>query len=202
MLVGEGYPTAAAFAEAVAAAVAPADPAAVVARVEASQPEGRPAWLGRRRVLEQALRAEAASGAAAPALATPEAARRPATAAPPAPFELAPPAGWSPPPEDSPSLPVAAPPARAHAAAAPGQRSHASARRPRPPTPAWRARLPPPEARRSPTSSSSWPARSREPSPAAPDPSAAWLDHPRAPLVVVVGLGLLGLLLGLALGGR
>jgi hypothetical protein len=33
-------------------------------------------------------------------------------------------------------------------------------------------------------------------------PSASWLDHPRATLLVVIGLGLAGLLIGLALGGR
>jgi hypothetical protein len=63
VLVGEGFPTAVAFAEAVAAAVTPAPTAAVVARLEASLPEGMPAWEARRRALAQALRAEGGSAA-------------------------------------------------------------------------------------------------------------------------------------------
>jgi hypothetical protein len=56
VLVGEGYPTAAAFSEAVAAAATPADVAAVVARVEASQPEGTPAWQAHRQAVAEAIR--------------------------------------------------------------------------------------------------------------------------------------------------
>jgi len=201
VLVGEGYPTAAAFAEAVATAVAPADNAAVVAQVEASQPEGRPAWLGRRRVLEQALGAEAASGTPAPALATPDAARPPDAAAPPAPFELAPPAGWSPPPEDAtspagakvtpdhtpPPLPAGMPAVRPSTA----------------PTHPGTARAAPPAGAGNVGGQFVELAR---PGPTDPTRRAAtstsWLDHPRAPLLVVIGLGLAGLLIGLALGGR
>jgi hypothetical protein len=201
VLVGEGYPTAAAFAEAVADAVAPADDAAVVARVEASQTEGRPAWLGRRRVLEQALGAEAASGTPAPAPAMPDAARSPDAAAPPAPFELAPPAGWSPPPEDAtspagvivtpehtpPPLPAGVPTVRPSTA----------------PTNPGTARAAPPAGAGNVGGQFVELAR-----PGPPDPtrraasSTSWLDHPRAPLLVVIGLGLAGLLIGLALGGR
>jgi hypothetical protein len=84
VVMGEGYATAAAFAEAVAAVVAPAESSAVVSRVEASQPEGMPAWLGHRRALAQALRAE--EGAAADEVAppaTPAAVEAPAAPLPP-----------------------------------------------------------------------------------------------------------------------
>jgi hypothetical protein len=203
VLVGEGYPTAATFAEAVVAAVAPADPAAVVARVEASQPEGRPAWLGRRRVLEQALgaEAEAASGAAVPAAAPVAAARQaPHGAAPPPPFELAAPAGWSP-PEDPPPLAGTAP-APEHTpppfpAAVPAVRSSTA------PTNPTMARSAPPASDEEAAGQFVELARPESPTAARrADPLAAWLDHPRAPLLVVVGLGLIGLLLGVVLGGR
>ena len=198
VLIGEGFPTAAAFAEALAGAVAPAAPSAVAARAEGSQPEGTPAWLSRRRALAQALRAE--DGAAADEVA--------ATSESPAPLPQDPIASSAPEPE-----PPAGPAARA--APPPGPLEPPGPERPAhtpPPLPAVPISLaaigtPSREARAEaadrffenerPEPEATSP---RAPAPVLP-PLPAWSEHPRAPLVVVAVGGLVGLLLGLALGG-
>ncbi len=164
VLMGEGYPTAAAFAEAVAAAVAPAGAGEVVARVEASQAEGMPAWLGHRRALAQALgagpgaAAEASTSLAAPETAPPQHDESPATS--PA------------------SVPVTGPVVEERAPEREASEQFVEVAR---------AEAPPGGVAQS-------------TGPAAPQ--APWLDDPRTPVAVVVALGVLGLLLGLALGGR
>jgi hypothetical protein len=177
VLVGEGYRTAAAFAEAVATAVTPADTAAVVARVEASQSAGTPAWLAHRRALAQALRAEggAAAEEVGPSPVQAEGAGiapRPATTPPPLPTA---PIG-----SGAPTVPaIERAPSGAGQADQPadGDGEFVELDHGRPPG---------------------------GPGPAgtAADRLAAWLEHPRAPVSVVAALGLVGLLLGFALGGR
>jgi len=167
VVMGEGYATAAAFAEAVAAVVAPAEYGAVVSRVEASQPEGMPAWLGHRRALAQALRAE--EGAAADEEAPPGALA--AVEAPAAP----------PPPSHQASAPA---PATVHA----GEERTIEIESSRDQfVEISRVEVPP-----------------GVPGLAAAQagPPGAWIDHPRAPLAVLAAAGLLGLIAGLALGGR
>jgi hypothetical protein len=171
VLVGGGYATAAAFAEAVARAVTPASAAVMATLVAATQPEGAPAWLARRRSLAQALLAEGV--AAAQEVASPSAIP-PATTTGgghPAP---APPGGpahrTTPPP-----LPVGAAVSTATQApmaeqdVGPDQFTEVVAAAPRPT--------------------------------GRPDVSlAALMAHPSSPLAVVVSLGLLGVFLGLLLG--
>jgi hypothetical protein len=91
-LLDDGFPSAAAFAAAVGAAVTPAARAELAARVEAMQPEGAPAWLSRRRALEEALRDELAAPPASP----------PATPPPPLPLGAAAPRAA---PEESATMP-------------------------------------------------------------------------------------------------
>ncbi len=220
VLVGEGYPTAAAFAEAVAAAVAPANRAAVAERVEASQSEGMPAWLAHRRALEQALlvEEEPAAETATPAAPDRESAAAPEPSQPPPPERPA--ASATPPP--------AVPPLRTSTTQAPALTP------PRLPTAVAPANAPtaPAMERVEPVSEADLPtlafAAAREvddavdedddqfvdlanvppppggavPASPAAAPLAAWLEHPRAPLAVGVVLGLLGLLIGFTLGGR
>lgn len=212
VVVGEGYPTAAAFAEAVAAAVSPADRAAVAARVEASQSEGMPAWLAHRRALEEALQVEEPPAAEEPIPAAPEleeAATVEATPRPPEPSAPATTPPPVPPPRSSTALTPALTPPRLPAAVAPSTAPTAPAiERVEPigdadlPTIAFAAavdddddqfvdlayKTPPPVATvtASPTV----------------DPLAALIEHPRAPVAVGLALGLLGLLIGFALGGR
>ena len=227
VVVGEGYPTAAAFAEAVAAAVTPADRAAVAARVEASQSEGMPAWLAHRRALEQALQVEEQPAAEEPTPAAPELedaatveATPPRPPEPPAPATTPPPV---PPPRTSTALSPALTPPRLPTVVAPSTAPTAPAiERVEPvrdadlPTIAFAAaaaaaaasgasevedavedddqfvdvahRTPPPGG--------------AGPGTPAADALAAWIDHPRAPVAVGLVLGLLGLLIGFALGGR
>jgi serine/threonine-protein kinase len=178
VLIGEGFPTAAAFAEAVAAAVTPAAPSAVAARAEASQPEGTPAWLSRRRALAQALRAE--DGAAAD-----EVAERPAAAPGTVPGATVP----EPPP---PPLPPAGQERPAHTP---------------PPLPAVQVSPAPvglpSREERAVAADHFYEDRIGEPGAAATSaPSPGWSDHPRAPLLVGVVGALVGLAIGLLLGGR
>jgi hypothetical protein len=234
VLDGEGYPSAADFALALAAAVTPGDPAALAARVEGSQPEGTPRWLSHRRALAQALRGE--DGASADEVgstsAQAEAARTlllippppaPALPAPGAPSQVSPPTArpaLTPPP--LPVTPSTAPTSPAMERATLESPAVApAAEAPPAPGPALVAApvTPPVEPAAAPAAPGAAPAApaidqyievggaqpaAPRPGPATPAaPSlAAWLDHPRAPAVVVAGCGLLGLLLGLALGGR
>lgn len=188
VLAGEGYPSAAAFAEALARAVTPAEPSAVAARSEASQPEGTPAWLSRRRALAQALRAEAGASAA-------EAGPGPAPSAPVTAEPVRPPEFPAPPPS-------------------PSTEPEREAETP-PPLPAVRVSLasmepPAPRAARVRAAEQFFDsapdllevAVAPAASAVAVAPPAGWADHPRAPILVVAVGGLLGLLLGLAVGGR
>ncbi len=200
-LVADGFPTAEAFAEAISGAVTPAGPSAVAARAERSQTEGTPAWLSRRRALAQALRGE--DGATADEIG--------AVPAPVAPVPPAPPA--RPPPAEvaangAPTLPqqAATPPAPPPRAVTPPPPAPASARPAQmpPPLPAVRVSL---------ASHGGDQFIEHEPTggavagpppipPAPPSPGDPWLEHPRAPALVTAVSGLIGLLLGLALGGR
>lgn len=183
VLIGEGFPTAAAFAEAIAAAVTPAPPSAVAARAEASQPEGTPAWLSRRRALAQALRAE--EGAAAD-----EVGGVPVTA------PVAVPAAAQPePPPLTPSVqepPLRTPPPLPAVRETPApvglpsreDRAEAADR-------FYEDQVANPAARPAAT-----------PVAFTPSPSPGWSEHPRAPLLVAAVAALLGLAMGLGLGGR
>jgi hypothetical protein len=196
VLVGEGYPSAAAFAAAVAAEVTPADAAAVVARVEASQPDGMPAWLSHRRALAQALREED-RGDSDEVEAPPEEAEdaRAADAGQPSPERPEPGATASP---SEAALAVAAP-----ATTPPPFPTTVTA----PISPVLERIEPQAEAPGSGGDQFVDVARAvaaAGPVPEAPSasPLAAWIDHPRGPLAVAAVLGLLGLLIGFALGGR
>jgi hypothetical protein len=216
VLVGEGYPTATAFAEAVAAAVAPADRSAVAARVEASQSEGMPAWLAHRRALEQALLVEeepaapeATSAVEAPPSAPDVEAAAAVEAPPPRPPEPPAPATTPPPvlpPRTSTALTPALTPPRLPVAVAPSTAPTAPAiERVEPvsdadlPTIAFAAAVEDDDdqfldlAYRTPPPGAAGPATY---------PLAALIEHPRAPVAVGLVLGLLGLLIGFALGGR
>ena len=178
VLIGEGFPTAAAFAEEIAAAVTPAPPSAVAARAEASQPEGTPAWLSRRRALAQALRAE--EGAAAEEVGP----------VPPGASSVGPAAAaMEPPPR------TLSPPGQERPAHTP------------PPLPAVRVSLAPvglpSREERADGADRFYEDRLAEPGTAATSaPSPGWSDHQRAPLLVGVVAALVGLAIGLLLGGR
>jgi hypothetical protein len=174
-LDGEGYPSAEAFAEALAAAVTPAEPAAVAARAETAQPEGTPAWLSRRRALAQALRAE--EGAAADEVVAPPQPPPPATTPPPLPLrsgsEERP--AHTPPPLPAVRLSLSSP---VLADRQPVEQFYE-------PDPVTAAPAPAPEGER----------------PATPAPQG-WTEHPRVAAVVIGVAGSVGLLLGLLLGRR
>jgi len=189
VLIGEGFPTADAFAEAIAAAVTPAAPSAVAARAEASQPEGTPAWLSRRRALAQALRAE--EGAAAD-----EVGVAPGTAAP----TVEAPGAAAPARSPEPSAGVTAPPPLLP----PLQERPAHTP---PPLPAERVSLAPvglpSREDRAEAADRFYEDRPAEAGTAAASaPSPGWSEHPRAPLLVGVVAGLVGLAIGLLIGGR
>jgi hypothetical protein len=180
VLVGDGYASATAFAEAIAGAVAPADPSAVAARAEASQPAGTPAWLSRRRALAQALHSEEeAHSGEVDRVAAGARVDGPAAEASPGQDHL---------PRPPPPLPGvetvggAGSPAAAQAARleARDQFFEVEGDAPGPDGPPASVAGPPP----------------------AVGPVPAWIQHRRAPLAVAVLGGLIGLLLGLALGQR
>jgi hypothetical protein len=212
VLMGEGYPTAAAFAEAVAAAVTPADRAVVAARVEASQADGMPVWLAHRRSLEQALRLEeeTAAGEAAPAAPDVEAAASVEAASPSSPERpVATPPPAVPLPAASTGLTPAITPPRLPTAVAPSTAPTAPAMERMEPDAEGIAATATGDAAvegdddQFVDTASGLPPRVGAAS-AAPevDRRAAWIEHPRAPVVVGAVLGLLGLLIGFALGGR
>jgi hypothetical protein len=183
VLIGEGFPTAASFAEAIVAAVTPAAPSAVAARSEASQPAGTPAWLSRRRALAQALRAE--EGAAAD-----EVGMAPGTAAP----AVEAPVAAAPARSPEPSAGVTAPPPLLPPLQE--RRAHTP-----PPLPAVRVSLAPVGL---PSREDRAEAADRfyEDRPAAPAPPPGWAEQPGQRGHQPRRARVLGLAIGLALGGR
>ncbi len=195
VLAGEGYPSAAAFAEALARAVTPAEPSAVAARSEASQPEGTPAWLSRRRALAQALRAEegasaaeAGPGPAPSAPVTAELVRLPELPAPATSPATAPPSSSTEPERDA-EMPPPLPAVRVSLAS--GEAPAPRAARVRAVEQFFDSAPDLLEVAVEPAASA-----------VAVAPPAGWADHPRAPVLVVAVGALLGLLLGLAVGGN
>lgn len=180
------------YAEALAAAVPPASPGALVARVDSAIPKGPAARASRRRALAQALLAEA-GGEAGPLL-TPSAGlpvtTGPASSAPPA---LSPPPFRSPLAQAPPGLETAADragPAAAQAASVPTPSAAAGA------GPAVQPAAAPPRGRGGPPSAPV--ARHPGPAPAHLPPSL--LDDPRLPVRLAVALGIAGLIAGFLLG--
>jgi hypothetical protein len=211
-LAGEGDLTGAAFAEAAAAAVTPADRAAVAARVEASQSEGMPVWLAHRRALEQALQGqeEAAAHEATPTAPDVEAAGTTGVAPshlpePSAPVPAPPPG--VPPPLASTGLTPAITPPRLPTAVAPSTVPTAPAlehvESEAEPIAATLTGATAVESAQFVDTASATPVPGGA-APVAPaaDRLAGWIVHPRAPVAVGAVLGLLGLLIGFALGGR
>jgi eukaryotic-like serine/threonine-protein kinase len=206
VLPGDVPRTAGEFADALAAAVQPAAPGALVARVDSAIPKGASARASRRRALAQALLAEA-GGEAGPLLSPPAGTpalspppiRPPATTPVPGP---APPVAAAPPGDPAGRLALTPPPIRPPVrAVAPGETATAAVQPPA--APSSPAAWPPDQA----PTATPIPAQPAAPAlapvtPAAPSPSIApgLLDDPRLPVRVAVVLGLIGLVIGFLLG--